>query len=119
MRVLLADDFLVFRKGVAAVLSRTPGVSVVAEVSNAHQALEAATVLLPDVVILASTIPGDVAETCSKVKAAVPGVRVVLLSGNPQEAERVQRQGADTDGQLLREATVAEWLEALGTPAIL
>jgi DNA-binding NarL/FixJ family response regulator len=81
IKVLLADDHTLLRRAVARVLHDNPSLSVVAEVSNADDAITAALRFSPNVVVLDIDMPGvasfDAART---IVARVPNVKILFLS---------------------------------------
>lgn len=112
MRVLLADGFLVYRKGMALVLSRAPGVTVSGEASDAESAVAAADLLHPDLVILAADIPGGALDAARHMKAQERPPRVVLLVDSMSDATWYTALGTPADGYLPRSAGVKELLGA-------
>ena len=58
VRVLLADDHVVMRTGVASLLNAEPDIRVVAQVSTGEEAVEQARLLRPDVVVMDLDMPG-------------------------------------------------------------
>jgi CheY-like chemotaxis protein len=88
IRVLLADDHLVVRQGLARLLKAEPDIEVVGEASDGVVALELARQLLPDVVTMDVSMPRmDGIEATRILHAELPEVRVIGLSMF-EEAER-------------------------------
>lgn len=109
IRVLVCDDHAVVREGIRHVLAGEPGFEVVAEASNGEQALALAAEHRPDVVVLDVTMPGESGlRVAPKLRAAVPGTRVLILSMH-DNAEYV-REGvrAGASGYLLKDSAAAE-----------
>ncbi len=81
LRVLLADDHLVMRHGLAALLDQQPDVEIVAEADDGRQAVELARRLRPDVVVMDVNMPemGGL-EATAILTRELPTVRVVALS---------------------------------------
>jgi DNA-binding NarL/FixJ family response regulator len=81
IKVLLADDHTLVRRSVARVLHESPAISVVAEVANADEAINAALRFHPHVVVLDIDMPGiasfDAART---ITARVPSAKILFLS---------------------------------------
>lgn len=78
-RVLLADD----HAGILAALQRMlePSCDIVGRVTDGAAALEAATRLKPDVVVLDLTLPEmNGLDACRQIKNVVPQTRVVVLT---------------------------------------
>ena len=58
VRVLVVDDQLLFRRAMTAVVDETDGFEVVAQAGSGDEALDAAAVLGPDLVLLEVNLPG-------------------------------------------------------------
>jgi len=57
IRILIADDHAIVRKGLRALLSTEPGIEVVGEAQNGRQAIDLAEQLAPDVLFLYLMMP--------------------------------------------------------------
>ncbi len=98
LRVLLADDHKIVRQGLASLLDEMPGIEVVGEASNGREAVDLASRLRPDVVIMDVAMPmmsGD--EATRRIKRLVPDTRVIALSmfEDAETAERMLTAGAE------------------------
>jgi DNA-binding NarL/FixJ family response regulator len=82
IRVMLADDNEPFRRGLRDLLEMTGEVLVVGEASNGLEAVEMATRLLPDVLIMDDKMPELTGlEAARQLATVVPVTRVLLISG--------------------------------------
>ncbi len=81
IRVLLADDHAIVRQGIGEILSRQRDIEVVAEVSDGHQAIEAARRLRPDVVVTDIIMP-EVSgiEATRVIHSELPAIRIIGLA---------------------------------------
>ena len=107
-RVLLVDDHDLVRAGFRALLAKLH-YQVVAEASNAEEALRLIGIHEPDVVLMDIAMPGlSGLEATGQITEQYPSVRVVILSmhANPEYAKRALRAGAA--GYLLKNAKEAE-----------
>lgn len=105
IRVVLADDHSMVRGALAAWLNATDDVEVVADVSNADDAIQACLERQPHVLVLDIDMPGlscfDAART---IRARVPATRIIFLSAffhdrYIQEALGVEASGYLTKGE--------------------
>jgi DNA-binding NarL/FixJ family response regulator len=82
LRVVLADDHPIIRDGLAALLSATEGIDVVATAAGGDEAVRLAVTERPDVLVMDLHMPGgpDGVEATRKVRAAAPDVGVLVLT---------------------------------------
>ncbi|MEV7616232.1 response regulator transcription factor [Streptomyces sp. NPDC089799] len=81
VRVLIADDEPMIRAGVRAVLATDPGLEVVAEAADGHQAVDLALRHRPDVAVLDIRMPGlGGIEAADEIRRTAPATRVVMLT---------------------------------------
>lgn len=90
VRVLLVDDHVVMREGLARLLAMEPDMKVVGEASDGLIGIDKARRLLPDIVLMDISMPnmGGI-EATRRICSDLPGVRVIGLSMF-EEAERGQ-----------------------------
>lgn len=86
IRILIADDHEVVRRGLALVLRQEADFAIVGEADNGQAAVALAAQLLPDLVLLDWKMPQlDGLQAAQQMKAARPDVRTLVLSGAPVE----------------------------------
>jgi DNA-binding NarL/FixJ family response regulator len=86
LRILIADDHAIMRRGVRAVLEEHPGWEIVAEASNGREAVEMAERLRPEICIVDVSMPElNGIETTRRIRAALPGTEVVVLTVHDSE----------------------------------
>jgi DNA-binding NarL/FixJ family response regulator len=91
MRILIADDHELFRRGVAAELTQVPGWVVVAEATNGRDAVALAASLEPDIVVLDLTMPElNGLEAARQIVLADPSARILILTAH--ESEQLVRE---------------------------
>jgi DNA-binding NarL/FixJ family response regulator len=116
LRILLADDHPVYRKGLRAVLEATPYFQVVAEVSDGESALEAIARDEPDVAILDLDMPGkDGLQVATEVRDRQLRAKVVLLTGHKSESLVNKAIDAGVMGYVLKEGALSEIIECART----
>ena len=95
--ILIADDHVLFRQGVAALLRAQPGWRIVGEAGTGKEAVELAHRLKPQVVILDVEMPElDGIEAARQISGALPQTRIVALSmyANAHYRQRMQDAAA-------------------------
>lgn len=114
MRILLADDHHLVRKGIRALLEALPDVQVVAETGDGREAMELIETKRPDVAVLDITMPGlNGLEVAARAAKEVPHTKVLLLSMHAGEAYVAQALRAGVAGYLLKDAADDELAIAL------
>ncbi|MEU5882969.1 response regulator transcription factor [Spirillospora sp. NPDC047279] len=97
IRVLLADDEAMIRAGVKAILSADPGIDVVAEAADGHQAIELTLAHRPDVALLDIRMPRlDGLAAAAELRRAAPATAVIMLTtfGEDEYIHRALTGGA-------------------------
>ncbi|MCE5325638.1 MAG: PAS domain S-box protein [Planctomycetaceae bacterium] len=97
IRVLLVDDHIVVRQGLARLLDEEGGIAVVGEASDGPAALDCVRQLRPDVVLMDINMPHmDGIEATQTIHAEHPDVRIIGLSMFAQEerADAMRKAGA-------------------------
>ncbi len=95
--ILLADDHAIVREGYRALLSKQPGMEVVAEASDGNQAYQLYKVYRPDVTIMDISMPGPSGiETIHRIKQRDPAAKILVFTmhQNPRFAEQALKAGA-------------------------
>lgn len=114
IRVLIADDHPVVRRGMRALLGSLPGVEVVGEAVDGAEAVREAQLTHPDVVVMDVQMPGmDGIRATEQVLAAVPGTAVLVLTMFEDDETVFSAMRAGARGYLLKGAEQEEILSAL------
>ncbi len=114
LRVLIADDHNVMRKGLIQLIAGHPEIQVVGEAADGREAVEKALELNPDVVVLDVSMPEmDGVEAAGRIRAELPAVRIVGLSmlEDEQIAQAMRKAGANAF--VSKTASAAELLKAI------
>ncbi len=104
IRVIIADDMQILRKGLKAILSQDGEIEVVATAENGREAFEKCKALKPDVVLMDMRMPGyDGAYGITSIKAELPGVKALVLTtfDDEETIDKAMKSGAD--GYILKE----------------
>lgn len=109
VRVLVADDHSLVRAGFCALLRGIPGVEVVGEAADGHEALALAGSLRPDVALVDIGMPKlNGIEVATRLAKDQHRVRVVILSMHSNQEYVWQAMRAGVAGYLLKDATPGE-----------
>lgn len=113
-RTMLVDDHPYARRAVAAVLARTERFDLVGEAADAAAGLRLALSLHPDLVLMDIRLPGISGITATaRLKAALPGCRVVMLSVSDDARDLFEAIRAAAQGSLLKNLEPRQWGEYL------
>ncbi|MBS0406257.1 MAG: response regulator transcription factor [Proteobacteria bacterium] len=114
LRLLVADDQPIIRRGLALMLDAEDDIEVVGQAADGQQALELAHALHPDVVVMDLHMPrvGGVAAT-RLLSAQLPRVAVVVLTTFDDDELVFEAVRAGARAYLLKDAAEAEVLETV------
>jgi two-component system response regulator NreC len=114
IRVLVADDHTIVRTGIRHVLEGEPGFDVVGEASNGKEAFELTAELLPDVVVLDLSMPGESGlQVASRLRAVSSPPRVLILSMHDNAEYVLESVRAGAHGYLLKDTAATELRSAI------
>ena len=112
--ILLADDHMVVRQGLKALLEAQPDMIVVGEASNGRQALQIARKLAPDVVVMDIAMPSlNGLEATRQIIRAVPTTKVLILSSYNDDEYVSQLTEAGAAGYLLKQTAATDLIRAI------
>ena len=114
LRILLADDHVVMRTGLRALLERQPNLEVVGESENGREAIELVASLKPDVVVMDVGMPVlNGIEATKTIVTQHPTTAVVILSMYVDESYIMRALKAGARGYLLKDSAPADLLGAI------
>lgn len=114
IRLLLVDDHALLRQGTRALLSEAPGVEVVAETGEGKQALELASKLAPDIVVLDIRLQDMSGVDVARVlRQELPEIKVVILSAYHTEQYVRGLFAIGVHGYLLKNTSGPELISAI------
>ena len=114
LRLLLADDHILVRAGLRALLDGIPGVTVVAEADDGEQAVALARQHKPDIALLDITMPVmNGLQAAERILRELPDTRVLMLSMHAGEEYVTQALKLGVSGYLLKDAATLELRAAL------
>ncbi len=119
IRIVIADDHAVVRRGLRQVLEAEPGLEVVAEAGNLDDARRYVRGHHPHVLVLDLNMPGGSSlEHIPSVRAESPGTQIVVLTMQNEPAYARQALIAGALGYVLKEAAEEELVEAIKRAAV-
>jgi NarL family two-component system response regulator LiaR len=114
IRVLIADDHVILRKGIRALLSTEPDIEVVGETDNGLETVAQAQALRPDVILMDLVMPEmDGIEATRRITAEQPGVRVLILTSFAADDKVFPAIKAGALGYILKDSGPAELVQAI------
>jgi len=114
IKILIADDHPVVRKGLKEIIEETPGMVVGGEASNGQEVLENVRKSDYDVVLLDISMPGRSGlEILKELKSEKPELSVLILSIHPEEQYAVRALKAGASGYLTKESAQDELIAAI------
>ena len=114
IRIVIAEDQAIVRRGSALLLSMEPDMEVVGQARNGVEAIELAQLLRPDVVLMDLHMPikGGVAAT-REITGALPGTQILVLTTLDDDETVFEAVRAGAHAYLLKDADEDELLETV------
>ena len=114
IRIILADDHAVMRRGLRLVLEQQTDFEVVGEASDGREALALAETTNPDVAVLDITMPNlNGIEAASQIHAKFPATSIIMLSMHADEAFVLRALKSGARGYLLKESAESDLINAV------
>lgn len=114
IKLLLADDQALVRGAMGALLNLEPDLEVVAEVSSGDQVVDAAQASEAEVCVLDVQMPGlNGIEATAAVRAALPGVRVLIVTTFNRPGYLREALAAGASGFVVKDAPAEKLAEAV------
>lgn len=116
IRVAIADDHSIFRKGLLSVIEPNPDMEIVLETDNGAALLEEYPAKRPDICLLDVKMPGmDGITTTQRLLSQYPEARILTLSVYDEDTYVANMFEAGARGYLLKDAEESEILQAIRT----
>jgi DNA-binding NarL/FixJ family response regulator len=114
IRVLLADDHVVVRQGLRALLASEEDIEIVGEADNGRQAVQLAKKLLPDVAVIDIAMPVlNGLEATRQISQALPATRVLILSSYSDDDYVQQLTEAGASGYLVKQTAANDLIKGI------
>jgi NarL family two-component system response regulator LiaR len=114
IRVLVADDHAIVRKGICALLATEPGIEVVGEACDGQEAIAEAQRVQPDVILMDLVMPCmDGLEATRHLTSCHPKVRILVLTSFHGDDKVFPAIKAGAQGYLLKDSGPEELVQAI------
>ena len=114
IRIVVADDHAVMRRGLRLVLEQQADFQVLGEANDGREAMSMVESLLPDVAVLDITMPNlNGIDAARQISARQPGVAIVILSMHADEGYVLRALKAGARGYLLKESPESDFIQAI------
>ncbi len=104
IKILLVDDHVLIRKGIALLLGNYPDITVVGEASDGEEAIQLAYQTEPNVILMDISIPNglDGFTATKEIKKNLPEMKVIMLTMHNEIAYIQQAMEVGADGYILK-----------------
>jgi DNA-binding NarL/FixJ family response regulator len=114
VKVLVADQQPMFRRGLTSVLSREQDIEICGEATTTSEIMDKVTTLLPDVVLLDITIsPNNSLEMAKTIKQLLPSVAVVVITPQSSNEELFEVIKVRASGYLERDVNTSDLMDTI------
>ena len=114
IKVLVADDHAVVRKGLKQILSKTSDLTVTDEAGTGHELFEKVSKNRPDMVVLDISMPGrNGINILKEMKSQKPKLPVLMLGKDSEEQFAIRALKAGASGCLTKESQPEEFIKAI------
>ena len=118
MRIVVADDHMIVRKGMQLIVAKRPGWAITAEAATADELLDALKRERLDVVVLDLTLRGRSGlDILAQIRREHPAIPVLILSSTPEETAALTAIRAGARGYVQKDSTADEILDAIALVA--
>jgi DNA-binding NarL/FixJ family response regulator len=114
IRVLIADDHVLFREGVHAILKSVPDIEIVGEAGTGQEALALASDLIPDVILMDIQMPDlNGVEATRRILETQPDSGIIIVTMLEDDDSLFSAMQAGARGYVLKGADKAEMLKSI------
>jgi two-component system, NarL family, response regulator LiaR len=118
LRVLIVEDDPMMQLGLEQSLSVYPQIAIVGQAEDGYMGVEAAKQLKPDLIVMDIGLPRlDGIAATQQIKAALPDVRVVMLTSHTTDREIIASLSSGADAYCIKGASVDRLLKAIAAAA--
>jgi DNA-binding NarL/FixJ family response regulator len=116
LKILVVDDFPIFRVGLGALLSKTADLEIIGEVENGSRAVQKASELKPDLILMDLTMPVmNGTEAIRIIKQRQPEIKIIALTEHKSHDHVQAAFEAGANGYVLKDDTSDSLLAAISS----
>jgi two-component system NarL family response regulator len=114
MKVLIVDDHILFREGLAGLLRSQADLQVVGECGSVQEALDTAQTTLPDVILMDFSLPdGTGLDATRSILNVLPDTSIIFLTVHDNDERLIAAMRSGAKGYLLKNLSVSKLLASL------
>ncbi len=113
IKVVIVDDYLLYRETVIQVLSDDPEIAVIGEGGTAEEAINLTAALHPDIILLDLSMPGGGLAAALILAADYPATRVIVLTSSTSDDDEIQAIQAGVCGYILKSIVGRELIQEI------
>jgi len=114
MRIIIVDDHILFREGLAAIIRQEPDIEVAALVGTVREAVDATLALKPDIVLMDFNLPdGSGADATRKILQEYPRCKIVFITMSDSDENLFAAIRSGAVGYLMKNMTPSKLMAAL------
>lgn len=118
IRILLVDDNILFRKGLAALLALQPDMSVIGDLGSGHEAAHTSRSIEPDILLIDIRLTGvNGLDSAVQIKRRHLQLKAIILTHSRAEEHVRAALRAGIEGYILKDASLEELLIAIRSVA--
>lgn len=114
IKVLLAEDHTIVRKGIRSLLDDQPNIEVIGEAEDGREAIEKVEQLAPDIILMDNTMPIlNGLEATRQIKKRFPEIKILILTMHTNEEYILQFLRVGASGYLVKQTAPTELVSAI------
>lgn len=118
IRILIADDHPLFRKGLRSLITTFTDMEIIGEAATGQEAIQLASTLQPDIILMDLQMPGATGiRATSEILHASPHIRILMVTLFEDEDSVFAALRAGARGYILKDADEAEIVRAIRSVA--
>ena len=117
-RIIIVDDHEIVRFGLKSLLDQHPEYDVIAEASNAKEALQQVNSYHPDIVLMDIRLPGKSGiDACEEIKSKYPDIKVIMLTSFAEDEMLFSAIKAGASGYVLKQINLDDLVRSIESVA--